>query len=304
MQLQCLEVPYSVEKSLEGTMNPKTQIHFPNARYVYPVNRPREVTSFNGCLENNLSARIIYHNFSDLTALEMCQNFERDVYGRNARTRLFSDGGLHCKNKEMDSIKSSSNSTDEGHWFGVLEGDHRASRLPQERLQEKQGRQAFSSSNYAAHSPVSLDTEAFKRKQHTSSTEKPNHQPAAVRVTQRKHRSRKNGWGGTSYVDLITMAIESTAHKRMSLAQIYDWIVKNVPYFKDKERYLSVQGWKVSSKNGRVGIGLLVLYCNGFDSLRADANFLLTLLYLTSSMTTYCSSTDLTQSLNPAECSI
>ncbi|KAJ3598464.1 hypothetical protein NHX12_001974 [Muraenolepis orangiensis] len=57
--------------------------------------------------------------------------------------------------------------------------------------------------------------------------------------------SRRNAWGNQSYADLITRAIESTAEKRLTLSQIYDWMVRYVPYFKDKGDSNSSAGWKV-----------------------------------------------------------
>ncbi|KAI4889802.1 hypothetical protein NFI96_008088 [Prochilodus magdalenae] len=59
--------------------------------------------------------------------------------------------------------------------------------------------------------------------------------------------SRRNAWGNQSYADLITRAIESTPEKRLTLSQIYDWMVRFVPYFKDKGDSNSSAGWKVSS---------------------------------------------------------
>ena len=59
--------------------------------------------------------------------------------------------------------------------------------------------------------------------------------------------SRKNAWGNFSYADLISKAIESSPEKRLTLAQIYDWLVQNVPYFKDKGDCNSSAGWKVSN---------------------------------------------------------
>lgn len=61
-----------------------------------------------------------------------------------------------------------------------------------------------------------------------------------------KTSSRKNAWGNMSYADLITQGIESSPDKRLTLAQIYDWMVKNVAYFKDKGDSNSSAGWKVS----------------------------------------------------------
>uniref|UniRef100_A0A8C6RFK0 Fork-head domain-containing protein n=1 Tax=Nannospalax galili TaxID=1026970 RepID=A0A8C6RFK0_NANGA len=58
--------------------------------------------------------------------------------------------------------------------------------------------------------------------------------------------SRRNAWGNLSYADLITKAIESSAEKRLTLSQIYEWMVKSVPYFKDKGDSNSSAGWKVS----------------------------------------------------------
>ncbi|KAL7874443.1 hypothetical protein SRHO_G00054130 [Serrasalmus rhombeus] len=57
--------------------------------------------------------------------------------------------------------------------------------------------------------------------------------------------SRRNAWGNLSYADLITRAIESTPEKRLTLSQIYDWMVRYVPYFKDKGDSNSSAGWKV-----------------------------------------------------------
>ena len=66
-------------------------------------------------------------------------------------------------------------------------------------------------------------------------------------LAQRKSSSsRRNAWGNMSYADLITKAIDSSPDKRLTLAQIYDWMVKSVPYFKDKGDSNSSAGWKVS----------------------------------------------------------
>ncbi|GAA6091077.1 forkhead box protein O3B [Tachysurus ichikawai] len=62
--------------------------------------------------------------------------------------------------------------------------------------------------------------------------------------TPRKSSSRRNAWGNLSYADLITKAIESTPDKRLTLSQIYDWMVRNVDYFKDKGDSNSSAGWK------------------------------------------------------------
>ena len=52
--------------------------------------------------------------------------------------------------------------------------------------------------------------------------------------------------GNLSYADLITKAIQSSAEKRLTLSQIYDWMVQNVGYFRDKGDSNSSAGWKVS----------------------------------------------------------
>ncbi|CDQ58623.1 unnamed protein product [Oncorhynchus mykiss] len=69
---------------------------------------------------------------------------------------------------------------------------------------------------------------------------------AAAAAAQRKSSSsRRNAWGNMSYADLITKAIESSPEKRLTLSQIYDWMVKSVPYFKDKGDSNSSAGWKL-----------------------------------------------------------
>ncbi|XP_062322984.1 forkhead box protein O3B [Osmerus eperlanus] len=67
--------------------------------------------------------------------------------------------------------------------------------------------------------------------------------------TPRKSSSRRNAWGNLSYADLITKAIESTPDKRLTLSQIYDWMVRCVPYFKDKGDSNSSAGWKNSIRH-------------------------------------------------------
>lgn len=66
-------------------------------------------------------------------------------------------------------------------------------------------------------------------------------------TTSKKNSSRRNAWGNLSYADLITHAIGSATDKRLTLSQIYEWMVQNVPYFKDKGDSNSSAGWKVSN---------------------------------------------------------
>lgn len=68
---------------------------------------------------------------------------------------------------------------------------------------------------------------------------------ALAAQTPRKASSRRNAWGNLSYADLITKAIESSPDKRLTLSQIYDWMVRSIPYFKDKGDSNSSAGWKV-----------------------------------------------------------
>lgn len=59
-------------------------------------------------------------------------------------------------------------------------------------------------------------------------------------------KKMRNAWGNLSYADLITQAILSAPEKRLTLSEIYEWIVQNVPYFADKAASPSTAGWKVS----------------------------------------------------------
>ncbi|NWS71425.1 FOXO3 protein, partial [Crotophaga sulcirostris] len=72
---------------------------------------------------------------------------------------------------------------------------------------------------------------------------------AAAAAAPRKCSSRRNAWGNLSYADLITRAIESSPEKRLTLSQIYDWMVRCVPYFKDKGDSNSSAGWKNSIRH-------------------------------------------------------
>lgn len=72
--------------------------------------------------------------------------------------------------------------------------------------------------------------------------------PAAASAL-KKNSSRRNAWGNLSYADLITQAIGSAPEKRLTLSQIYEWMVQNVPYFKDKGDSNSSAGWKNSIRH-------------------------------------------------------
>ncbi|XP_020643692.3 forkhead box protein O1 [Pogona vitticeps] len=72
---------------------------------------------------------------------------------------------------------------------------------------------------------------------------------ASVAGPRKSSSSRRNAWGNLSYADLITKAIESAPEKRLTLSQIYEWMVKSVPYFKDKGDSNSSAGWKNSIRH-------------------------------------------------------
>ncbi|KJH51284.1 fork head domain protein [Dictyocaulus viviparus] len=62
----------------------------------------------------------------------------------------------------------------------------------------------------------------------------------------KKSTTRRNAWGNLSYADLITQAIMQSPEKRLTLSQVYEWMVQNVPYFRDKGDSNSSAGWKIS----------------------------------------------------------
>ena len=64
----------------------------------------------------------------------------------------------------------------------------------------------------------------------------------------KKSSSRRNAWGNLSYADLITQAIKNAPDQRLTLSQVYEWMVANIPYFKDKGDSNSSAGWKVGEQ--------------------------------------------------------
>ena len=73
--------------------------------------------------------------------------------------------------------------------------------------------------------------------------------PNSTTKTSKQNVLRRNAWGNMSYADLISQAINSTSDKRLTLSQIYDWMVQHVPYFKDKGDSNSSAGWKNSVRH-------------------------------------------------------
>ena len=57
--------------------------------------------------------------------------------------------------------------------------------------------------------------------------------------------TRKNAWGNLSYAELISKAITTSAEQRLTLSEIYDWMIKYVPFFRNKVDRVSSAGWKV-----------------------------------------------------------
>jgi hypothetical protein len=60
------------------------------------------------------------------------------------------------------------------------------------------------------------------------------------------NKTYRNPWGNLSYAQLITRAIDSSPWKRLTLNEVYEWIIKFVPYFKDKLDAKTSWGWKVN----------------------------------------------------------
>ena len=54
-------------------------------------------------------------------------------------------------------------------------------------------------------------------------------------------------------------AISSSSERRMTLSQIYDWMVAHIPYFADRQSNSKSAGWKVKFKDIRkyFSLGLL-----------------------------------------------
>ena len=58
---------------------------------------------------------------------------------------------------------------------------------------------------------------------------------------------RKNPWGPFSYAQLITQAICSQPDQRMTLNQIYEFLISNFPYFAERRSHQKSAGWKVKT---------------------------------------------------------
>ncbi|CAD7090410.1 unnamed protein product [Hermetia illucens] len=99
--------------------------------------------------------------------------------------------------------------------------------------------------NFAEPSDESESTKASNQQLPTDSQQA----TAQSLTTSKKNSSRRNAWGNLSYADLITHAIGSATDKRLTLSQIYEWMVQNVPYFKDKGDSNSSAGWKNSIRH-------------------------------------------------------
>ena len=59
------------------------------------------------------------------------------------------------------------------------------------------------------------------------------------------HYGRRNPWGPYSYAQLITQAICSQPEQRMTLNQIYEFLISHYPYFAERRSHQKSAGWKV-----------------------------------------------------------
>jgi len=73
------------------------------------------------------------------------------------------------------------------------------------------------------------------------------------------NKTYRNPWGNLSYAQLITRAIDSSPWKRLTLNEVYEWIIKFVPYFKDKIDAKTSWGWKVIISTEKILIFLFFL---------------------------------------------
>ena len=78
------------------------------------------------------------------------------------------------------------------------------------------------------------------------------------------NKTYRNPWGNLSYAQLITRAIDSSPWKRLTLNEVYEWIVKFVPYFKDKTDPKSSWGWKVSCNRSKCHHSLSFFFLSFF----------------------------------------
>jgi len=72
--------------------------------------------------------------------------------------------------------------------------------------------------------------------------------------------TRKNAWGNLSYAELISKAITTSPDKRLTLSEIYDWMIKYVPFFRNKVDRISSAGLNVIIFNLLLNINFLFLF--------------------------------------------
>lgn len=70
------------------------------------------------------------------------------------------------------------------------------------------------------------------------------------------NKTYRNPWGNLSYAQLITRAIDSSPWKRLTLNEVYEWIIKFVPYFKDKIDTKTSWGWKVNTSFNHLQVSI------------------------------------------------
>ncbi|CAB3362808.1 Hypothetical predicted protein [Cloeon dipterum] len=96
-----------------------------------------------------------------------------------------------------------------------------------------------STSNQDRFAPV--EQHSYNQQQHNEGNAKSGKKP--------KNTSRRNGWGNLSYAELITKAILSSKDKRLTLSEIYDYLIRTIPYFTERSSPSASAGWKNSIRH-------------------------------------------------------
>ncbi|CAB3362806.1 Hypothetical predicted protein [Cloeon dipterum] len=74
------------------------------------------------------------------------------------------------------------------------------------------------------------------------------HQEVNKNLEKKRNTSRNNEWGNKSYAELITQAILSPPDQRLTLSEIYDYLIKHFPYFAGKSAS-GDNGWQNSIRH-------------------------------------------------------
>eukprot|EP00092_Neocalanus_flemingeri_P019449 GFUD01021067.1.p1 GENE.GFUD01021067.1~~GFUD01021067.1.p1 ORF type:complete len:534 (-),score=133.20 GFUD01021067.1:41-1642(-) len=190
-------------------------------------------------LGDTISDIDIYHEMSDTMVTSDCK-IPMDVINENSMSIEIVKSEVSCEYSQFDDPEVSDNMSIKSEDM-LPQSRERSNTWPKRQLEP-----GFDLSALKQESSPGKDILPLVSEEGTSE-EQINHSLGSILMP--KKSSRRNPWGNYSYSDMIVQAIVTSPEQRLTLNQIYDWMISAIPYFSERQDNASSAGWKNSIRH-------------------------------------------------------